>query len=270
MTPTAGDEETTDHPPIHPTGEIPSRGDISEDEWDVYELVVRRYYATVAEPAVWEHLKVVARVGDHQLKANGKRLLEPGYHAVYPYFDSSENYVPDVEEGEDLRLAEATIEAKQTQPPRRYGQSRLIETMEDMGIGTKATRHEVLQKLYDRGYVEDDPPRPTGLATAVVEAAEQFAELVVSEEMTAQLEADMDAIASGEATLDDVADESREMLTAVFDELADSREEIGTHLRESLKADKRLGPCPECGEDLLVRRSRNGSYFVGCDGYPGL
>ncbi|WP_254767319.1 DNA topoisomerase I [Salinilacihabitans rarus] len=269
IVPTEGDEETTDHPPIHPTGEIPVRGnDVDEDEWTVYELVVRRFYATVAEAAVWEHLKVVSEVDGERLKANGKRLLEAGYHEVYPYYNTSENYVPAVEEGEELAITDAEIEEKETQPPRRYGQSRLIETMEKMGIGTKATRHETLQKLYDRGYVEGDPPRPTRLAMAVVEAAENYADRVVSEEMTAQLEADMSAIAGGEATLEDVTDESREMLETIFEELADSREEIGDHLRKSLKEDKRLGPCPECGEDLLVRRSRYGSYFVGCDGYP--
>ncbi|RKD95686.1 DNA topoisomerase I [Halopiger aswanensis] len=266
--PTEGDEETTDHPPIHPTGEIPSRGDVSDDEWEIFELVVRRFYATVAEAAVWEHLKVVSEVEDYRLKANGKRLVEPGYHDVYPYFSTTENYVPDVEEGEELALSDVELEAKQTQPPRRYGQSRLIETMEDMGIGTKSTRHNTLEKLYDRGYIESDPPRPTKLAMAVVDAAENYADRVVSEEMTAQLEADMDAIASGEADLSDVTDESREMLEEIFANLAESREEIGDHLRKSLKDDKRLGPCPECGEDLLVRNSRHGSYFIGCDGYP--
>ncbi|ELY88731.1 DNA topoisomerase I [Natrialba hulunbeirensis JCM 10989] len=266
--PTEGDEETTDHPPIHPTGEIPSRGDVSDDEWEVFELVVRRFYATVAEAAIWEHLKVVAEVADHRLKANGKRLDKAGYHDVYPYFSTTENYVPDVSEGEELTITDVELEDKQTQPPRRYGQSRLIETMEDMGIGTKSTRHETIQKLYDRGYIESDPPRPTKLAMAVVEAAENYADRVVSEDMTAQLEQDMDAIASGEAGLEDVTDESREMLAEIFANLADSRDEIGDHLRKSLKDDKRLGPCPECGEDLLVRRSRHGSYFIGCDGYP--
>ncbi|WP_306056819.1 DNA topoisomerase I [Natronococcus wangiae] len=268
IAPTEGDEETTDHPPIHPTGEIPSRGDVSDDEWEIFELVVRRFYATVADAAVWEHLKVVAEVDDYRLKANGKRLVEAGYHDVYPYFNTSENYVPDVEEGEELAIDDVELEEKETQPPRRYGQSRLIETMEDLGIGTKSTRHDILEKLYDRGYVESDPPRPTRLAMAVVEAAEDHADRVVSEGMTAQLEADMDAIASGDASLDDVTDESREMLEEIFANLADSREEIGDQLRKSLKDDKRLGPCPECGEDLLVRQSRHGSYFIGCDGYP--
>ncbi|RDZ43654.1 DNA topoisomerase I [Haloferax sp. Atlit-10N] len=266
--PTEGDNETTDHPPIHPTGELPSASDLTEDEWDVYELVVRRFFATVAEDAVWEHLRVVAEVEGLSLKANGKRLLEAGYHDVYPYFNSSESFVPDVEEGESLVLSDTHLDAKQTQPPRRYGQSRLIETMEQMGIGTKATRHDVIQKLYDRGYIESDPPRPTRLARAVVEASEDFAKLIVSEEMTSQLESDMLAIARGEATLEDVTEESKEMLQDVFEGLMESREELGKQLQDSLKADKTVGTCPDCGGDLVVRKSRRGSYFIGCDSYP--
>jgi len=270
--PTAGDTETTDHPPIHPTGELPSASELSDDEWEVYELVVRRFLATVADPAEWEHLRVVASIeGDDEdldLKANGKRLLDPGYHAVYPYYNASESIVPDVEEGAELAVTDTRIEDKETQPPRRYGQSRLIETMEDMGIGTKATRHDVIQKLYDRGYIESDPPRPTRLATAVVEASEEFADRIVSEEMTAQLERDMQAIARGERDLDEVTEESREILAEVFEGLMENREALGDHLKKSLKADKTLGPCPECGDDLLVRKSRYGSYFVGCNGYP--
>ncbi|SDM08643.1 DNA topoisomerase-1 [Halogranum gelatinilyticum] len=266
--PTAGEKETTDHPPIHPTGELPSASDLSEDEYEVYELVVRRFFATVAEAAKWEHLRVVADVAGLSLKANGKRLVKEGYHAVYPYFSSSESFVPDVEEGEELAVTDTSIEAKQTQPPRRYGQSRLIETMEQMGIGTKATRHDVIQKLYDRGYIESDPPKPTRLARAVVTAGEDFADLIVSEEMTAQLEEDMLAIADGTANYEDVTNESREMLEQVFEGLMEHSDELGSQLKKSLKADKTLGPCPDCGEDLLIRKSRHGSYFVGCDGYP--
>jgi len=271
--PTEGDEETTDHPPIHPTGELPGAADLDDDEWEVYELVVRRFFATVADPATWEHLRVVSAVGGSDgeglsLKANGKRLVEPGYHAVYPYSGASESFVPDVTEGETLAVDDTSLEAKQTQPPRRYGQSRLIETMESMGIGTKATRHDTIQKLYDRGYIESDPPRPTRLAHAVVDAAEEFAERIVSEEMTAQLEADMQAITRGDASLEDVTAESREILSEVFEGLMGSGDAVGEHLRESLKADRTVGACPECGSDLVIRQSRQGSYFIGCDAYP--
>lgn len=266
--PTEGDEETTDHPPIHPTSELPDRDALSDREWRIYELVVRRFFATVAEPAIWNHLRVVATVSDHQFKANGKRLTQPGYHAVYPYFNTDENIVPMVEEGETLTVTKTDIAEKETQPPRRYGQSRLIERMEQLGVGTKSTRHHTIEKLYDRGYLEDDPPRPTQLANAVVEAAKSYAEQVTSESMTAQLEADMTAIAEGEADLTDVTDESRTMLEEIFADLMESHEDIGQHIQDSLRRDRTVGPCPDCGEDLLVRQNRYGSSFIGCDGYP--
>jgi DNA topoisomerase-1 len=269
LSPTTGDEETTDHPPIHPTDELPTASELDDDKWEVYELIVRHFLATVSQPATWEHLRVVATVDDTCLvKSNGRRLLNPGYHAVYPYSNATESAVPDVEQGETLALIDASMEAKQTQPPRRYGQSRLIETMESMGIGTKSSRHNVVQKLYNRGYIESNPPRPTQLARAVVEAAEEFAELIVSEEMTAQLESDMQAIAEGEETLESVTSESRAMLTAVFEELLNTDADIGDHLRRSMKADKTVGPCPECGGDLVTRKSQAGSHFIGCDSYP--
>ncbi|AWB27884.1 DNA topoisomerase I [Halococcoides cellulosivorans] len=269
--PTRGDTESTDHPPIHPTGELPDRGDIGEDAWELYELVVRRFFATCAGPAEWEHLRIVATATgdeDHQLKATGKRLLEEGYHAVYPYSGASEHHLPDLDEGQRVAIEGVDLQTKQTQPPRRFGQSRLIERMADQNLGTKATRHNIIEKLYDRGYVENDPPVPTALARAVVSAAEDHAEPIVTAAMTAELERDMTAIADGESSLDAVTDESREMLHEVFDALHESREAIADELRSSLKDDRRLGPCPECGESLLIRRSRQGSYFVGCDGYP--
>ncbi|MFB6105426.1 MAG: DNA topoisomerase I [Halobacteriaceae archaeon] len=268
LTPTRGDTESTDHPPIHPTPDMPDRADLSEEEWELYELVVRRFMATYADPAVWAHLRVVAEAAGESLKANGKRLVERGYHAVYPYASTNENYVPAVVEGAELDVTEVRLDAKQTQPPRRYGQSRLVEKMESMGIGTKSTRHNTIEKLYDRGYIEENPPRPTRLAMAVVEAAEEYADLVVDEAMTRQLEEDMTAIAAGDATYDDVTEESRDLLERIFADLEGNRDEVADLLREAMRADRTLGPCPECGEDLLVRENRYGSHFVGCDGYP--
>ncbi|MDY7083035.1 MAG: topoisomerase DNA-binding C4 zinc finger domain-containing protein, partial [Halobacteria archaeon] len=65
-----------------------------------------------------------------------------------------------------------------------------------------------------------------------------------------------------------VMDESREMLERIFEILEDKEDEIGESLREGLKKDRTLGECPECGGALMVRRSRKGNYFVGCDNYP--
>ncbi|PNW55958.1 UNVERIFIED_CONTAM: DNA topoisomerase I [Euhalothece sp. KZN 001] len=281
LSPTRGDKETTDHPPIYPTGEIPGPTDLAElDEedgdgeahWEVYELVVRRFFATLAPPAKWERLRIdLSAAGEDatvRLKANGRRLLEPGYHTVYPYSNRSEAIVPDLTAQAALPIGERTLADKETQPPGRRGQSRLIETMEELGIGTKATRHNVIETLYKRKYIEENPPRPTQLARAVVDAAEAYAEQIISAEMTAQLEADMAAIAAGERTLEEVTAESKALLTEVFDTLHAEGDAIGAHIKRSLKADRTVGPCPESDHDLVIRKAGNGSYFIGCDGYP--
>ncbi len=267
LSPTSGDKETTDHPPIYPTALV-DRDELSDDEWRIYELVCRRFMATFSDAAVWEHVKAVFDVGGERFKANGKRLIEPGYHAVYPYFNTSESHVPALEEGESVEIEDSEKEEKETQPPNRIGQSKLVERMEDEGIGTKSTRHNTIQKLYDRGYVEGSPPKPTGLARAVIQAMEEYADLVTDPEMTEQLEEDMERIAEGDVSEEQVMKESREMLDRVFEILEENEEEIGESLREGLKDDRTLGPCDECDHDLVVRSSRGGSYFVGCDGYP--
>jgi DNA topoisomerase-1 len=265
--PTSGDKETTDHPPIYPTS-LATRDELTDDEWQVYELVVRRFFATLAPPAKWEHVRATFEVDGDSYKANGKRMLEAGYHAYYPYFGTDENRLPELEEGDVLDVAEARIEEKETQPPSRIGQSKLVERMEEEGVGTKSTRHNTIDKLYSRGYVESNPPRPTGLARAVVETMDEYADLVTDPEMTERLEEDMRRIAEGEASQEEVMDESREMLDRIFEILDEKQEEIGEKLREALKDDRTLGDCPECGDSLVVRSSRNGSKFVGCDAYP--
>ncbi|MFB6284148.1 MAG: DNA topoisomerase I [Halobacteria archaeon] len=267
LTPTKGDTESTDHPPIYPTS-LANRNEMSDDKWRVYELVVRRFFSTFADKAEWLHIKAVTDIAGESFKANGKRLIEEGYHRVYPYFSTNENILPQLEEGDVLDIEDERLEEKETQPPNRIGQSRLVEKMEDLGIGTKSTRHNTIQKLYDRGYIMNNPPQPTGLARAVIRAMEEYADIVTDPEMTEQLETDMQRIAEGEVTEDDVMDESREMLERVFEILEDQEEEIGESLREGLMADRTLGECPECGGDLVIRSARSGSKFVGCSEYP--
>ncbi|MDY6776248.1 MAG: DNA topoisomerase I [Halobacteria archaeon] len=266
-TPTSGDKETTDHPPIYPTS-LASRDELNDAEWKIYELVVRRFFATLADAAKWEHVKAVFDIDGESFKANGKRLIEEGYHAYYPYFSTEETSLPDLEAGDTVSVVDSEIEEKETQPPKRYGQSRLVEKMEEMGVGTKSTRHNTIQKLYDRGYIEEDPPRPTGLARAVIEAMEEYADVVTDPEMTRRLEKDMERIAEGEISEEEVMEESREMLERIFEILEEKEEEIGESLREGLKEDRTLGDCPECGGDLVIRRTRGGSQFIGCDAYP--
>jgi DNA topoisomerase-1 len=141
--------------------------------------------------------------------------------------------------------------------------------MEDLGLGTKATRPNIIQNLYDRGYVHDDPLVPTEKGMAVAQALKDFASEIASHEMTAELERSMDAISEGKISKDSVVDESRDVLRRVYDHLQSSETEFADIVWEGIRTDETLGKCPESGHDLIIRRSRKSrKRFVGCSGYP--
>ncbi|VUT27519.1 MAG: Reverse gyrase 1 [Candidatus Syntrophoarchaeum sp. GoM_oil] len=265
--PTRGKKETTDHPPIYPVSYV-VKSKLKADEWKVYELVVRRFFATLADPAEWRTMGVKIDINGENFKVNGARIVEAGWRAFYPYLKTEERILPELDEGDLLNLLELFVLDKETKPPSRYGQGRLIKKMEDLGLGTKSTRHETISKLYSRAYIVGNPMKPTRKAHGVVDALEKYASMITNPDMTRVLEKDMDEIADGKIGKDDVIAESRKILNEIFEDLKANEEAIATTIREGMRADMIVGPCPDCGKDLIIRRSRRGSRFIGCTGYP--
>src|SRR5262249_48318384 len=120
-----------------------------------------------------------------------------------------------------LTRDEADIVVKDTPPPPRTSQDKRIELMEERGLGTKATRADIIQKLYDRGYVFNNPPEPSETGIAMSKAFEHYVPRMATPDMTAEMEAEMDQIAAGEMTKDEVLKDSRDMLRSAFDEMGD-------------------------------------------------
>jgi DNA topoisomerase-1 len=267
MVPTRGKRSTTDHPPIYPTA-LAEKGEMKEEHWKIYELVVRRFFATLAEECVWSVSSVKVDIGPEPFRASGARLMEPGWRAYYPYSKAEEHILPDLKEGERLKVLGHEVEAKETQPPARYGQGKLIKLMDELGLGTKSTRHDIISKLYARAYVQGNPMKPTNTAYAVVDTLEKYAPTITKPEMTQTLEKDMTQISERKINETEVIEESREMLTEVFDELLENKERIGESLKDGLRTDKIVGTCEKCGAELLIRRGRRGARFIGCSGYP--
>ncbi|WP_273843016.1 DNA topoisomerase I [Rubrobacter calidifluminis] len=268
FTPTRGRRQTTDHPPIYPTG--PARkGELRDDQWKIYQLVVRRFLATLSGPAQTLRTTLRFESGGEPLIARGTVLTDEGWLGVYPYGRRPDEELPALEEGQRVRLVEAEVLSKQTQPPGRYGQGRLVRVMEDLGLGTKATRPAIIQNLYDRGYIHGDPIVPTETGMAVARALKQFASEIASHEMTAELERSMDAISEGRVEKESVVDASREVLRRVYDNLTNQEEKFADIVWEGIRGDETLGPCPVCGRNLKIRRNRkSGKRFAGCEGYP--
>lgn len=266
--PTRGKKEATDHPPIHPV-EAASRGKLKGDRWKVYELVVRRFLATLAPDALVESSKATLEVRQEAFRASGQRLLKPGWRAYYPYRPLKEQPLPPLEEGEKVAVLEVELAEGETKPPARFSQGRLIQEMEKQGLGTKSTRHETIQKLYNRRYVHGDPLQPTPSGRSLIGALQDHAKEITEAKMTALLEEEMGAIAEGAKDLEEVVKESREMLEDSVATLQRHEKEIGKQIQEALQEQRVMGTCPECGSRLIIRRSRKGGRpFVGCEGYP--
>ena len=267
MVPTRGKRSTTDHPPIYPTVPV-DKSELKDDQWRIYELVVRRFFATLADQCVWDATSLKVDIGQEPFRASGARLVEAGWRYYYPYSKAEEHILPVLKEGERLNVLGHNVEAKETQPPARYGQGKLIKLMDDLGLGTKSTRHEIISKLYARAYVQGNPMRPTNTAYAVVDTLQKYAPTITKPEMTQTLENDMTQISERKIKEDEVIEESRVMLTSVFDELTQNQEGIGQSLKDGLRTDKIVGTCEKCKSELIIRRGHRGSRFIGCSGYP--
>ena len=267
MVPTRGKRFSTDHPPIYPTAPA-TKKDMKPDQWKIYELVVRRFFATLSEPSRWIVMNVQLDIGGEPFRAMGARQIEAGWRASYPYSKAAEQILPTLSQGEKLSVLGKEIMDKETQPPSRYGQGRLVKLMDELGLGTKSTRHEIISKLYARAYVQGNPMKPTNTAYAVIEALERHSPTITKPDMTRTLEEEMTKIAERKIGEEKVVEESRSMLDAVFDDLLQNQGEIETTLREGLRTDKIVGDCPSCGNELIIRRGRRGSRFIGCAGYP--
>ena len=263
--PTEGKKSSTDHPPIHPTG-VATEEQLGEN-WKLYELVVRRFLATLSPDAEWATMRIGMDATVQNYVATGSRLTEAGWRTIYPYSEAKDSILPVVKKGEKLKIQDLNLEEKQTQPPPRYSQSKLIQVMEELGLGTKSTRHEVIQKLISRKYIEGNPLRPTLVGKAVTESLEAHASTITRPDMTQKLEQAMEAIKVRNKSRDGVVDDSRKMLHQVFDELEPNEAVIGQEIMGQTDEELTIGPCPVCGKDLRIRR-KGGSQFIGCNGYP--
>lgn len=265
---TRGRSETTDHPPIYPTG-ITDPKKLKPDHGKIYELVVRRFLATVSPDSVGRARNVEVEISGEKFKGRGHEVLDLGWYRVYPYSRPDESAMPPLVVGQKLPIENVRLSEEQTRPPRRYTQGTLIQEMERLGLGTKSTRHDVVQKLLDRHYITARQLEPTGTGIAVTEALRAHAPVITQPEMTHRLEEDMGKVAESTKRRDEVVEESREMLREAYELLAKNATGVRETLQGALDRQHFVGPCPKCGGALRLQRSPRGSRWVQCVNNPG-
>ena len=268
LTATRGKQETTDHPPIYPTGAADPEK-LQPAAWKLYNLIARRFLATLMGPATIEGTKVTFDVNGEPFQASGNVLANPGFRSIYPYGLKKDDQLPELNEGDVCDVEKMDLLAKQTEPPARYSQGKLIQEMEKRGLGTKSTRASIIDTLYQRKYLKNDPCEPSQLGMAIIDALNTYAPRITTPEMTSELEDDMTKVAEGTDTQTQVVTHSRALLAGMMDGLIEHTEDLSEAIADAVTADAKIGVCPKCGRDLVVKTSaKTRGSFAGCMGWP--
>jgi DNA topoisomerase-1 len=273
LKPTEGKREDPAHPAIYPTGYMPKRA-LDNAEKNVWNLVVRRFMAAFGEPAMHQTVKVTINIDGNKFYLKERQTLEEGWLRFYrPYVRSESTSLPPMKEGQRVSVEKVVLEDKFTKPLPRYNPNSLLRKMEKEEIGTKATRAEIIQALYNRKYIHDERIVVTDLGFEVIDVLKDYCPTVVSLELTRTLEERMNEIQKRKETRENVLLKAVEILKPVTEKLKENERMVGAQLGRALKKlkleERIIGVCPICrnGELVILYSRKTGKRFVGCTNY---
>jgi DNA topoisomerase-1 len=275
--PIEGRKSDPAHPAIFPTGEEPKK--INTTEKRVYELIVKRFLSCFAQEAIIEQKKIKIKIEKYEFSNDGKTIKEKGWLDIYP-FRIQEKELPNI--NGEVKVKEVKIQEKETKPPKRYSQASLIHELEKRNLGTKATRANIIETLYKRGYITDRQIQATKIGINVVLSLEKNCPMILDEKLTRKFEQEMELIKkekSGEEMKkkeEKILDEAREILKKIAKQFKKQEKVIGKILaeaqqeaREEERKRNTLFQCPKCKKgQLIILRSKRGKRFAACNEYP--
>lgn len=253
------------HEAIRPTSILRNPEEVKEyltnDEYKLYRIIYYRALASIMADAKVNQTTVVFENNDYLFKTTGQVLVFDGYLKVYSDYETSED--KELPAFNEKVYITDNIEKKQhfTSPPARYTEAKLIQEMEKLGIGRPSTYATIISNIRDRGYVDMEEKKffPTDIGFEVTDKLQEFFNDIINVEYTANMENDLDKIASNEENnikvLKDFYDKFDPILQRAFGEM------------EKAKPQETGETCPECGNSLVVRKGRYGE-FIACSNYP--
>jgi DNA topoisomerase-1 len=234
---------------------------LGSDELKLYRLIYNRFMASQMTDAVLESQSIVFDNTLCKFKASGKRLIFDGFYKVTGY-NEKDKLLPTLKEQQIVSLDSINATQHFTEPPARYNEASLIKKLESLGIGRPSTYAPTITILQTRKYIEIEKKRihPTEIAFTVIEMLEKYFPEIVDSNFTANMEEMLDGVAEGETNWQQIL---KDFYTPFMQKITDGKKNI-----KSLKVAKPTGEmCPECGEELLLRKGRYGE-FIACSNYP--
>lgn len=247
------------------------------EQFKLYNLVWKRFMASLMANCIQDTVKIeIKAVGEADkgtnryctFNASGYTVRFDGYTKLYEAAsdeDEDEGKLPEIKQGDELKLKELLGNQHFTQPPARYTEGSLIKTLEETGVGRPSTYASIVSTITAREYVirEQKQLKPTELGEAVVKLLKEHFPDIVNVKFTASMESDLDKVEHHE--VDYIA-----MLHTFYDSfdktLLKAKEEM-EGVKIKLKEDETDIPCDKCGRMMIIKTGRFGK-FLACPGYP--
>lgn len=261
------------HEAIRPTSVTLTPESVKEsltaEQYKLYKLIWERFIASLMAVCVQNTVNADITAGDYLFRASGYSVKFDGFTVLYEEGrdDASEDgaALPDMKEGDVLKLKELTPNQHFTQPPACYTEPTLIKALDENGIGRPSTYAPIISNILGRDYIEREKKslKPTGLGTVVSDLIVEYFDKIVDVKFTAGLEKKLDEIGAGKlGWIDTIKDFYKD-----FEKLYDKAE-------ASLEGKKVKVPvvetdivCDKCGRKMVIKSGRFGK-FLACPGYP--
>lgn len=231
-----GEKDDPAHPAIYPTQYFGSR--LPRDQYKLYELIVRRFLASMSVDAWVERQSVALRFKKSGLKLNLslQGVVEKGWLEIYPYVKVKDEALLEVKEGEEVNVKGISVVTSLSKPPQRFSKTTLLKWMESSNLGTEATRGMIIETLFERKYVKLSGRSivPTKLGIVIAEVLGQFFGELTDVKMTADMEQKLNDIIYGKTNSEEVANEMREKIAKYVEVFDSNKEKIGEKIAKGL------------------------------------
>lgn len=247
---------------------------LSQEQYKLYKLIWDKFIASQMASAVFDTLRVTVAADQSLFRCKGEKMTFPGWMKQYGKVEQPDNKddddelsgekLPPLVEGQALQLKRLDPEQKFTQPPARYTEASLIRAMEEIGIGRPSTYAPTISVILSRHYVDKDGRNlyPTDLGFLVSDMLKEHFPDIVDSAFTAQMEAELDTVESGQIAWTGLLDEFYHKFHA---HVLRANEAIAKLVVPEEKTGEK---CPECGEGELVIRDGRYGKFIACSRYP--
>ena len=244
------------------------KGSFSNDQFKLYKLIYERLLSSQMSQAIYDTMAVDIVSGKANFKANGSKIRFAGFMALYvegndEALEEKDVILPELKEGQELKLQELKPEQHFTEPPARYTEASLVKALEERGIGRPSTYAPTITTILDRRYIEKEKKqlKPTELGKIVNSLLSDNFKRVVDEEFTAQMEEKLDDISEGKIAWKNVI---REFYGPFEKNLEEAEEKLS---KVEIKDEVSDVVCDKCGRMMVYKYGRYGK-FLACPGFP--